>query len=337
MPNPTGQACATCRRSPRIGAGLLWLIGLIGFLYALTALAAPTRALILLSETGGAYHELVDSLDQQLTTTAPGAVELKTQLAPENSEQLAELLAEPPALILTVGIRATALALREAGNIPVLSLLVPYDSYNSLLDNTKRGDGSSPTHHSAIYLDQPLGRQLNLLTLLLPSAVHVAVLSSPATQQHVVELKRLCRERGLQLHWQLLENDTNPVPALTSLMEQADVLIALPDPSIFNRNSLQAILLTTYRSDVPVLGFSQAYVRAGALSAVYSTAQQIGRQAGEWIAELSKTSSWQLGIPRYPRYYSVAVNNRVAQSLNLSVSNENVLLHQLQQLENRSP
>jgi ABC-type uncharacterized transport system substrate-binding protein len=88
---------------------------------------------------------------------------------------------------------------------------------------------------------------------------------------------------------------------------------------------------------VPVIGFSQAYVRAGALAAVHSTANQIGRQAGEWIAELAHTDNWQLGTPRYPRYYSVAVNTQVAQSLNLNVRNENVLLQQLQQLENKSP
>lgn len=334
MPYLVGQSCATRRRSRWIGGGVSWVLALFCFLYGTLAVAAPPHALVLLSETGGVYGDLMDSLKLRLKEQALDRLQLEVHLAPDSTSRLNELLASRPALIVPVGIRATALALREAGSIPVLSLLVPLDSYASLIDSSPRGD---PTRASAIYLDQPLERQLDLLKLLLPNARHVATLSGQNSRRQVAELERLCRQRGLQLITQPVASGDNPVPALARLMDQADVLLALPDPTIFNRSSVQAILLTTYRSDVPVLGFSQAYVRAGALAAVHSSAGQIGRQAGEWIAELAISGDWKLGAPRYPRYYSVAVNAQVAQSLGISVDSEEVLLERLQEQENLQP
>ncbi|MBI5040633.1 MAG: hypothetical protein HZB57_05380, partial [Gammaproteobacteria bacterium] len=278
-------------------------------------------------------------LEQQLNARAPGQVRLQVQRAPEDIAQLDKLLAAPPAsrpeLVVPVGIRATGLTLRGAGSLPVLSLLIPLDSYTTLLNTTAAGH--EPSTRSAIYLDQPLSRQLDLLQTLLPGVRHIASLTGPTSQARIGELQTLCTQRGLRLSTQAVAADSNPIQALTPLLDQAEALLALPDPAVFNRTSLQAILLTTYRSGVPVLGFSQAYVRAGALAAVHSTARQIGQQAGEWLAELAHSGHWQLGAPRYPAYYSVSVNRQVAQTLGIHVADEDTLLAQLRKKDLAQP
>jgi ABC-type uncharacterized transport system substrate-binding protein len=307
---------------------------LLSWLPAPLTAAEPARVQVLLSETGGAYGELLEALQKRLDTEAPGRVELQPQLVPETIGERRALFARRPALVVSVGIRASELAMQDADSLPVLSLLVPYDSYTRLLGNAAAQSGGR-LPHSAIYLDQPLERQLDLLQLVLPKARRIAALAGPHSAQRAGELGVLCLRRGLKLTTETVGATDNPVPALSQLLERAEVLVALPDPAIFNRNSLQAILLTTYRSGVPVLGFSQAYVRTGALAAVHSTADQIGAQAGEWIAELANSGRWQLGTPRYPGYYSVAVNAQVAQTLGIKVKDEHTLLEQLRMLEQR--
>ena len=69
-------------------------------------------------------------------------------------------------------------------------------------------------------------------------------------------------------------------PALKQVLEDAEVLLALADAQIYNSNSLQNILLTSFRARVPLVAFSPAYVRAGALMAVHVTPTQLGAQAG---------------------------------------------------------
>lgn len=327
-------------RPPPAGGRRPWLGHVLALLPALLlwqapAVAAP-RVQVLLSDTTAAYREVDASLRGALAGRTPGAVELETQALATLPGGLKSLLAQEPVLIVPVGLRATALALRDAGSVPVLSLLVPESDYATLAANLMRGR-AAPRARSAIYLDQPLARQLDLLQLLLPNARRIGALAGAQSTAQADRLAALSRERGLEPVVVRVPDQGNPIHPLTRLMDRADVLLALPDPAVFKRSSLQAILLTTYRSSVPVIGFSQAYVRAGALAAVHSTASQIGAQAGEWIADLAARGQWTLGEPRYPIYYSVSVNPQVAQSLALPAPDEAALLDALQALETRRP
>lgn len=228
---------------------------------------------------------------------------------------------------------SSGLAQHNSSNIPILSVLIPVRDY-ALLNQAHPTDVNL---RSAIYLDQPLSRQLDLLHLVLPNASCLASLCGPQSAARIPELSALSAQRGLRLSSQSVVPGSNPIHALTQLLDNAEALLARPDPGIFNRSSVQAIVLTTYRNNAPVIGFSQAYVRAGALAAVYSTAEQSGRQPDERIAQRANIGSWQLGSPRYPSYYSVSLNHSVAQSPGIRVGNEAAVLKRLQQLENLLP
>lgn len=106
---------------------------------------------------------------------------------------------------------------------------------------------------------------------------------------------------------------------LNRALQESDAFIAVADNVVSNRKTVQNLLLTTYRQKVPVIGYSRAYVRAGALAAVYSTPEQIGRQAGELVGGLMKKEKWSLPAPLHPRYFSIEVNREVARSLGISV------------------
>lgn len=332
MPRISMHRAGTCHW-PLWTGGLLLFWCLLVTLWSNPVGAETARVVIFISDSGGAYDDVTTALRTRLNALAPNAVQLQIINIAQGNGALDDALQPPPDLIVSVGTQTSVYAQHRSGNIPVLSLLVSARGY-SLLSQSPSSDLGL---RSAIYLDQPLNRQLDLLQLALPKATRLASLNGPQSAALVQELRTLCLQRGLQLSTEFVAHDSNPIRPLTQLIDSAEVLLALPDPDVFNRTSIQSILLTTYRNNVPVIGFSQAYVRAGALAAVHSTANQIGRQAGEWIAELVNTDNWQLGTPRYPRYYSVAVNAQVAQSLGISLSNENVLHNQLQQLENKSP
>ena len=86
----------------------------------------------------------------------------------------------------------------------------------------------------------------------------------------------------------------------------------------YNSSSIQNILLASFRAKIPMVAFSPAYVRAGALLALHVTPTQIGVQAGaiSWGVLQDKALS---ATPLYSRDFSVAVNDHVARSLGLSL------------------
>ena len=116
---------------------------------------------------------------------------------------------------------------------------------------------------------------------------------------------------------------------MRDLLENSDVLLSLPDPLVFNSGTIHHLLVATYHQKIPVIGFSRAFVEAGALLAVYSTPAQTGRQAAEIVQQVLRTPVRALPPPQYPKYFAIAVNRRVAASLGLEVPDEQTLLNRL--------
>jgi putative tryptophan/tyrosine transport system substrate-binding protein len=121
--------------------------------------------------------------------------------------------------------------------------------------------------------------------------------------------------------------------ALRPVLDDAGVLLAVADPEVYNGSTVSNILLATYRAQVPVVAFSPAYVKAGALLALYSTPGQIGTQAAGLVRQLQLGGA--MGVTsQYPVEFSVAVNDHVARSLGFSLD-EVALMTRLQKLERR--
>lgn len=78
-----------------------------------------------------------------------------------------------PKVYVALGTAASSALSGNAVQSPVLSLLIPRSSFERVLRDSGRKVSSQFT---ALYLDQPLGRQLTLIRLALPQANRVGVL-----------------------------------------------------------------------------------------------------------------------------------------------------------------
>jgi ABC-type uncharacterized transport system substrate-binding protein len=216
---------------------------------------------------------------------------------------------------------------RSESNVPVLSVLLPRLTFERIVAESSRRN--RPGSFSALYLDQPVSRQLNLLRHALPGRKRVAALIGPESAPLLPRLRTAIGRAGLELQVEQVSEESEIVPALNRLLPNNDVLLALPDGVAYNRNTARPILLTTYRYQRPLVGFSQAYVTAGALVAVYTTPAQVARQAADLLRALPPGRP-VLGAPQYPSNFSVAVNRNVARSLGLDIPDESVLREALE-------
>ncbi len=281
----------------------------------LGCLTAPTvqavTVVIVSSERSPAYAQAADTLVRELERIGGSRYDLLLLTAAE----LAGVDDLRPKLFVALGAQAAQALAQAAMPAPVLCALLPRSSFERVLRSSGR---KASSQFSALYLDQPLSRQLGLIQLALPEARRIGVLWGPESQAQAPVLMALAKARGLSLLQASVEQDEQLFPALKQVVAGADVLLALADPQVYNTSSIQNILLTSLRAKAPLVAFSPAYVRAGALLALHVTPEQVGQQAATLVAAMLMGKTLP-ATPLYPRDFSVAVNDHVARSLDLAL------------------
>ncbi len=319
------------RQSTRHLRYVINLLGLtLSLLYAQTVMALDNIT-ILLSEEGSAYAEFSSQLSSLLaqgqgnTKNTVKVLNLSTYKAedvPRNANNH---------LLIAVGTPAMTAMAQKPPAMAVLSVLVPRNTFQKIA--RQYGRHQDQHHFSAIYFDQPWYRQLGLIRTSMPGRNRVGLLLSKDGNEMLVGLPAIAKEMDMQINVETVTDDSELLPALRRLLNNSDSLLALPDAAIYNRNNIPSILLTSYRQKVPLFGFSAAYVKAGALAGVYSSATQMAQQVAEIIASLPNNG--YLPLPQYPRYFSVNVNTQVSRSLSLEMEDEVSLTRKIKSLPER--
>jgi ABC-type uncharacterized transport system substrate-binding protein len=285
---------------------------------------AYTGVTIVMSAPTSMNQEFVEHFKDELATKKN--LNLKVKVVDlQDVDKLA--VAENSELVIALGVKALQLSSKLKTTTPVLGVFTPLPAFNDLLETSKRDLGN----FGAIVLDQPYVRQMLLIKVVLPEAKSVGLLLGSTSLQYEELLKEAGEKNGLTVLEERVSQDSELIPKLKKTLEVSDALMAIPDPLIYNRETAQPILLTSYRHQKPVFGYSQSYVRAGALAAVYSSAKQIAKQAVE-IA-LKAQASGALPPPQIPKYFSVMVNPQVARSLNIPLMDEEELQKKMLRLE----
>jgi ABC-type uncharacterized transport system substrate-binding protein len=106
----------------------------------------------------------------------------------------------------------------------------------------------------------------------------------------------------------------------------------LPRQSIYNRDTVKGVLLASYRSRKPVVSYSPAHVRSGAVASIYSSPIDIGRHLAVLINQGLQNESGADTAFQFARFYSITTNSRVATALGISLPAERDLRSRLDSL-----
>lgn len=286
--------------------------------WTVTAFATPPSIAILLSDESSPYQEAMNAIRVALDETRA-----LVSVYPPGGKKL-DFSRDRQYLIITVGLRATQDVAAQNLGTPTLAMLIPRRAFEKIAQQRDY------RQFSALYLDQPLARQIDLIRLALPDRTRIGVVVGPESQDALKILQSAANDATYGLVAEKINSESELLPALQRVLADSDVLLAIPDPLVFNKGTVQSLLLTSYRYQDPMIGFSQAYVRAGALAAVYTTPEQAGKQAGEVAIRALGGKVALLPPPEYPKYFSVSVNYQVARSMGISVGDEAGILQRLQ-------
>ena len=300
-------------------------LGLFSVLFVIAGgLALPARAagvILVLSEESSAFSEAAEALTAELRSAGHRP---QTLTVPLRADDAAALSGTP--LIVTLGTRAAQAVSSLAPRTLVLHTLLPRSAFEKL-----PGKGDDSRRMSAVFIDQPAARQIELLRIALPEWSRVALVVGRESSELGARLQASARDKRLRPMLETASGESDLYPALQRMLVEPAVLLAVPDATLFNNRTISNILLTAYHHRSPVIGFSPAYVKAGALLALYSTPAQIGQQAGEVARQ--GLASGSLQPPAAPRHFRIGTNPYVARSLGISLEDASVLQERLERAE----
>jgi len=183
-----------------------------------------------------------------------------------------------------------------------------------------------------VCLHVPLTAQFRLIAEALPRAQVVGMLYRAKTHEgpKLVNKITAALPKGWRLEAVVVEKHHSMAKAIEAILSRkVDVIWTCPDSSVYDVATVRSLLLTGIRRNVPVFGFSRAFVRAGALLGVGIDPRTQGRQAAEAMHRLlvqatTKPSAEAANSPARRRHhadpeYIIAANLIVAKKLSIEL------------------
>ena len=272
------------------------------------------KILLLLSGGSSVYQKVADSTIKRINkscanlfVTCPSIEFEKINVADEKA-----VIPEESFITITYGTRAASSINPKSMHDHLILSMLPRQS-TVAQKSTKVLQGAIK-----IYLDQPYKRYFELIKTTMPRASRVGLLLHASDSDESQSLSNAASKFGFLLKIELVENTQDIGEALSRMLDNIDVFLAIPDSRIHNNKTISNILTTAYRNNIPVIGFSSAYVKAGAAEAIYTSLDDIAHQASDAALQLLEHGSVSPKVQQ-AKYFSVSFNFEVARSLGLTI------------------
>ncbi|MBU4260736.1 MAG: hypothetical protein KKC76_02510 [Proteobacteria bacterium] len=221
-----------------------------------------------------------------------------------------QILEARPDLILTLG-RNALLAVRDISEIPIVFLLVVAPEI--IIEDRDNITG--------VNLDIPATLQFCELTRLLPQVRRIGVIYN--TAHSAMDIQQARRGRPDLQFVALHAQSTREVPSLLEeLHDKVDLIWLLPDLIVTNPQILESYFLFSFKNKVPVLAFSQKYLKSGAAIVVTFDLEAMGEQAAVMAARILRGTPVSSVPPTDISRVKTIVNPTVVRKLQLDITVE---------------
>ncbi|NVK23216.1 MAG: hypothetical protein HWD86_11920 [Kangiellaceae bacterium] len=230
-------------------------------------------------------------------------------------------------LIIPLGNEAFRFFVENEPETPVLaSLITCPEWFYQTVDNP-------PKNINAIFYDPDLIRQTVLAKLLKPHASSVGLMNM-RNNEHIPKIySEVLQKLKLKLKQSIIDDPADVIEQYPTLSDHSDIIILRPDPAVYNSQTLPRILLTSYRQQKLVLGYSTAMVKAGAVATTYTSFDMLLQDLQESAKILLNNSKQK--ILRHSKYYDIKYNHEVANSMGLKAISKIELEQAIEQLYNQ--
>jgi len=251
---------------------LLWLLLIVSS----TVLSADSPlVVIIVSSEVEAYKQVTRNFEAELQKKRPEIqfIQMRSSDIKQDESSIRDVR---PALVFALGTDAVRTASQHLRDQPLLATMI---LGNSVLQGQP--------HATSITLDMPVSKQLRWHRRFLPDVKRVGILYNPTNNQDWVDrARKVADEIGLEIVAVSVDSPQDITPALKSLKQRVDSIMAIPDKMVYSSNTAKAVLLFSFRNRIPFVGLSSAWVKAGALYALDWDYSELGRQSADTAAKI---------------------------------------------------
>jgi putative tryptophan/tyrosine transport system substrate-binding protein len=287
------------------------LTAVISVLFASAHAGASDRIAVVLSSKETPFEETLNGIRASLSKQDADADFEVIQLegvAAKAGPALQQAKKNGTKLIVTLGSLATDAAVHEISDLPIVAALILRD------DSLKKAPNLT-----GVALEFPLEIQIHWIQTLLPNAKTVGVVFNPEENQKRVDAAgRILSGKGMKLAAKEVRSQQDVTSAVEGLGKQADVVWGIADSVAFTSQMARNVLLLSFKNNVPVIGLSPAWVKAGALYSLEWDYADMGAQAGEMAAKILKGTAPSSIAPAPPRKVYYVLNLKTAQQMKIT-------------------
>lgn len=289
------------------------------------ASAAPQNgsSVIVVQSTGKHYDKVRQLLSRKIAVDNVIAIGPE-RLSAKSASAIEQI--DERTIVVAIGTKPTRYLARTKPNAKVLSILVTEHSFKKATSSATKSN-----RFVGQFIDQPLERYIDLTRLLLPKAKAIASLATNSSAK--LALQSSASACNLTLNTDSINARSNPIAVLNKLFDNSDAMILIPQLNPLNGSTAKWSLHIASRHRKPVIGFSEKFVAAGAMAAIYASAEDIALDAADTV------SQWQLAsIPaqtenHFGKRFTVKTNKNVAGFLGLTIPDSRDIENQLQRTQ----
>lgn len=299
----------------------LWLLVFIPGLVS-------AQTLVVLSGDTPLYRGFVEGLESGLSAQLnQETLVIRQERELDASQSLAGYKA-----IVAVGVNAAKkIRVLNTEKAKVLYALMPRATYRTLIAANEARPWAANEH--VLYLDQPMKRYLALIQAIWSGKPGViGVVYSDESEDVLAQLQEQAKNR-FKIKAIKVDAPGDAILVLQAEMRDVNALLTLPDVKLFNSQSIQALLLTSFRLGIPIIAFSDGFVQAGAVAAPISRPEDLGRQAAEVVSCWTTSCSDPVSRELFPKYFAISVNRTVARKMGIEMPDAAQLIEQIKSME----
>jgi len=295
-----------------------------------------SKILLIKSSDMAMYQNVELAFKQFLSTSGNHLINVRSLVLSEidDSQQTILHLSIVYDLILTIGTEAAEKTLSVGVKTPVVSVLIPQQTYLNLINLERKSfQAEFDVFRTAIFLDQPFQRQIWLANLVDPQGNISVFGESPHNNELNYTENCFTSVASEKFNKVSIYQENIAVTSIPHVLNKTGIAIATPLFIKKMADNAKWLLYMAYQRNIPVIGYSEAFVRSGAVAAVFSSPANFGKEAAELVSHFFSSQRHPLIPPKHPRYFNVRVNQRVAKSLGFGDLTESGMIASLKKME----
>lgn len=275
--------------------------------------AGPGPVLLLKSRELAPYEEAARGFLQQWKSLGSAGPIVQRTLDGANPPAAGN---PPPAAVVAIGTEAALWAIKNTP-VPVVFCMVA-NARQNVLEGLRPADVGRV---AGVSLNVPPQAQFAALREVLPRVRRVGVLFDPQKSAIAVrDATAAAAAMNIELVLKEVPTESALPEAAAWIASRVDALWAPVDATVFNSQSAPFVLQQMLRNHIPVVGFSENLVKAGALLAPRVSFESAGRQTASLLQKMLARATAAASTLEPPGQFELVANSRVNKLLNSPIT-----------------